>query len=283
MILRIAICDDVQMNITCLTEHIRHYMASYNVQFEIESFTSGEKLLQAQKERPFHILLLDIEMPQINGITIAKYLRDELYDDVFIVFVTSYPEYMQESFEVQPFQFLTKPVTYGTVEKLLSDIFIVFVTSYPEYMQESFEVQPFQFLTKPVTYGTVEKLLSDIIRRYQHSHITKIIVDYYGAEHLIPINDIIYMNTIKSEKRFLEYHLTDTILKGEGTLQDWEIHLENQGFCSPYRGYLINIRHVQIIQAAYILMDNGSHIPVSRRKLTQIQQLYANRIIHVLN
>lgn len=187
MILRIAICDDVQMNITCLTEHIRHYMASYNVQFEIESFTSGEKLLQAQKERPFHILLLDIEMPQINGITIAKYLRDELYDDVFIVFVTSYPE----------------------------------------YMQESFEVQPFQFLTKPVTYGTVEKLLSDIIRRYQHSHITKIIVDYYGAEHLIPINDIIYMNTIKSEKRFLEYHLTDTILKGEGTLQDWEIRLEN--------------------------------------------------------
>ena len=243
MILRIAICDNVQMNITCLTEHIRHYMASYNVQFEIESFTSGEKLLQAQKERPFHILLLDIEMPQINGITIAKYLRDELYDDVFIVFVTSYPE----------------------------------------YMQESFEVQPFQFLTKPVTYGTVEKLLSDIIRRYQHSHITKIIVDYYGAEHLIPINDIIYMNTIKSEKRFLEYHLTDTILKGEGTLQDWEIRLENQGFCSPYRGYLINIRHVQIIQAAYILMDNGSHIPVSRRKLTQIQQLYANRIIHVLN
>lgn len=103
MILRIGICDDVQMNIACLTEHIRHYMASYNVQFEIESFTSGEKLLQAQKERPFHILLLDIEMPQINGITIAKYLRDELYDDVFIVFVTSYPEYMQESFEVQPF------------------------------------------------------------------------------------------------------------------------------------------------------------------------------------
>ena len=47
MILRIGICDDVQMNIACLTEHIRHYMASYNVQFEIESFTSGEKLLQA--------------------------------------------------------------------------------------------------------------------------------------------------------------------------------------------------------------------------------------------
>lgn len=87
MILRIAICDDVQMNITCLAEHIRHYMVSYNVQFEIESFTSGEKLLQAQKERPFHILLLDIEMPQINGITIAKYLRDEFYTMMSLLFL----------------------------------------------------------------------------------------------------------------------------------------------------------------------------------------------------
>ena len=77
MILRIGICDDVQMNIACLTEHIRHYMASYNVEFEIESFTSGEKLLQAQKERPFHILLLDIEMPQMDGHHLTKLIKED--------------------------------------------------------------------------------------------------------------------------------------------------------------------------------------------------------------
>lgn len=136
MILRIGICDDTQTDIIHLEKHIKHYMASYNIEFEIESFRSGAALLQAQKEQPFHILLLDIELPEINGMMVARYLRDELYDDVFIVFVTSYPQ----------------------------------------YMQESFDVQPFQFLTKPVSYTKIEKLLSDIIHRYKHSHITKIVI-----------------------------------------------------------------------------------------------------------
>lgn len=182
MILRIGICDDTQTDIIHLEKHIKHYMASYNIEFEIESFRSGAALLQAQKEQPFHILLLDIELPEINGMTVARYLRDELYDDVFIVFVTSYPQ----------------------------------------YMQESFDVQPFQFLTKPVSYTKIEKLLSDIIRRYKHSHITKIVIDSHGKEHLIPVNNILYIQAVKGEKRYLEYHLIDAILTGEGTIQDWE-------------------------------------------------------------
>ena len=243
MILRIGICDDTQTDIIHLEKHIKHYMASYNIEFEIESFRSGAALLQAQKEQPFHILLLDIEMPEINGMMIARYLRDELYDDVFIVFVTSYPQ----------------------------------------YMQESFDVQPFQFLTKTVSYTRIEKLLSDIIRRYKHSHITKIVIDSHGKEHLIPVNNILYIQAVKGEKRYLEYHLIDAILTGEGTIQDWENRLSDHDFCSPYRGYLVNIRHIQTIQPSNIVIANGTLIPISRRKVTTLQQLYANRIIHVLN
>lgn len=242
MILRIGICDDTQTDIIHLEKHIKHYMASYNIEFEIESFRSGAALLQAQKEQPFHILLLDIELPEINGMMVARYLRDELYDDVFIVFVTSYPQ----------------------------------------YMQESFDVQPFQFLTKPVSYTKIEKLLSDIIHRYKHSHITKIVIDSHGKEHLIPVNNILYIQAVKGEKRYLEYHLIDAILTGEGTIQDWENRLSDHDFCSPYRGYLVNIRHIQTIQPSNIVIANGTLIPISRRKVTTLQQLYANRIIHIL-
>lgn len=243
MTFRLGICDDTQLDIACLTEHIKHYMISYNIQFEIESFQSGEALLQAQRKHPFQILLLDIEMPGINGMTIARYLRDELYDESFIVFVTSYPE----------------------------------------YMQESFEVQPFQFLTKPVSYVRIEKLLSDIIHRYQHSHVTKIVIDTNGEEHLIPVNNLLYIQAVKGEKRYLEYHLTDAILYGEGTIQEWENRLATHSFYSTYRGYLINIGHIQIIQQTHVLMDNGEQLPISRRKISPLQQLYADRIIHVLN
>lgn len=44
MTFRLGICDDTQLDIACLTEHIKHYMISYNIQFEIESFQSGEAL-----------------------------------------------------------------------------------------------------------------------------------------------------------------------------------------------------------------------------------------------
>lgn len=58
--------------------------------------------------------------------------------------------------------------------------------------------------------------------------------------------------------------------------------LSDHDFCSPYRGYLVNIRHIQTIQPSNIVIANGTLIPISRRKVTTLQQLYANRIIHVL-
>ena len=111
----------------------------------------------------------------------------------------------------------------------------------------------------------------------------KIVIDNQGKEHLVPVNDILFIHTIKGEKRYLEYHLATTKLRGEGTIQEWEERLENQGFCSPYRGYLINIRHVKMVQNTAVLMSNGISLPVSRRKVSQLQQLFANRIIHTLN
>ena len=53
MILRIGICDDTQTDIIHLEKHIKHYMASYNIEFEIESFRSGAALLQAQRSSHF--------------------------------------------------------------------------------------------------------------------------------------------------------------------------------------------------------------------------------------
>ena len=85
------------------------------------------------------------------------------------------------------------------------------------------------------------------------------------------------------KKRYLEYHLTDAILYGEGTIQEWENRLATHSFYSTYRGYLINIGHIQIIQQTHVLMDNGEQLPISRRKISPLQQLYADRIIHVLN
>ena len=63
------------------------------------------------------MVLLDMEMPDMNGIEIAEKIRELVSREVLITFLTSYPEYMQKSFGVQAFQYLLKPITYDVFKK----------------------------------------------------------------------------------------------------------------------------------------------------------------------
>lgn len=124
MNLNIAICDDEINDITILKKYISRYNVetdNNNNNIVVSSFLSAKELLLDYSNNRYDVVLLDIEMPDINGMDLAKQLR-ETADDPFIVFTTSCPEYMHESFEVQPFQFLTKPIEYKAVRKLFSDI-----------------------------------------------------------------------------------------------------------------------------------------------------------------
>lgn len=243
MTLRIGICDDTIHDMEILQKHIETYQIAYDVNLEAKSFSSGAELLQSHKNNPYHILLLDIEMPGQSGMEIARCLRN-----------------------------------YGD-----ENVFIVFVTSYPQYMKDSFEVQPFQFLTKPIDFPMLEKLISDIIKRYQHSHTTKILIDEDGEEHLVHINEVLYMQALKDKRPILQYVFSDTTLIAQGTIKDWEETLSDYGFISPCRGYLVNVRHIRSFNQTRLLLTNGTEIPISRRRTKLVKQAYANRIIHVMN
>lgn len=243
MTLRIGICDDSQKDMNTIISHINTYGIKYDTDFELQTFLHGSDLLHAHNDHAFHLILLDIEMPEHSGLEIAGYLRNQQYDNVFIAFITSYPQ----------------------------------------YMQDSFEVQPFQFLTKPVRFESVEKLISSVERRFRHSQSTKIIIDSSGTEHLININEILYIQTVKGQKLHLEFHLQDSILTGRGRIQDFENELSSQGFLSPARGYLVNVRHIRSIQQLDITLNNQEHLTISRRKIKDFQKIYANLLITFMN
>ena len=60
-------------------------------------------------------------MGKLNGIETANIIR-EFDEHVIIVFVASYPDYMKESFQCQPFRFIGKPLDYEELKKVFSDI-----------------------------------------------------------------------------------------------------------------------------------------------------------------
>ena len=121
MLYRIAICDDEISQIKNISDYLTRFSTKTDTEFQIERFTSGNELLKKyyNEKSPFDILFLDMEMPERNGIETAEEIRRIPDRNVLIAFITNFPEYMQDSFDVQASQYFTKPVSYELFEQKL--------------------------------------------------------------------------------------------------------------------------------------------------------------------
>ena len=111
MLYRIACCDDEQQILDRLKECFVRLEVQTDIETQVDYYTDGRNLIQAYQadHSKYDIILLDMEMPLISGMQVAEQMR-RINREVIIIFLTSYPEYMQQSFRVQPFQYLMKPL-----------------------------------------------------------------------------------------------------------------------------------------------------------------------------
>lgn len=109
---RIAICDDEEKYRITLKTILDKLLA--NIDYNIDTFDDGNNLYEAFSGTTYDLVFLDIEMPAVDGITLAKKIRSRS-ENVFIVFLTSHIEYALEGYEVNALRYLTKPVD---IEKL---------------------------------------------------------------------------------------------------------------------------------------------------------------------
>jgi len=109
---RVALCDDDAQQRERVRQMLLALSVKTGIDFEVTEFASGEQLIAHYPggETSFHILILDIEMTGLNGIQTARKLREMKRHREQIVFLTSYAEYMLESFDVVTFQYMIKPV-----------------------------------------------------------------------------------------------------------------------------------------------------------------------------
>ena len=117
--MRIAICDD-QAQCRMQTEAaVRECLKGTD--YGVTAFSSGNDLLQSFKNKPYDLVFLDIEMPEIDGITLARQLRS-VSSDVPIIFLTSHLEYALEGYEVRALRYLTKPINPKKLQEVLTYI-----------------------------------------------------------------------------------------------------------------------------------------------------------------
>lgn len=115
--MRIAICDDENQCRRQAVQAINECIRSLDVLTDV--FENGNAFLQAFQKNSYDLVFLDIEMPEMDGITLARKLR-ELSRDVPIVFLTSHIEYALEGYEVNALRYLTKPIQTQKLHELLA-------------------------------------------------------------------------------------------------------------------------------------------------------------------
>ena len=109
MKLKIAICDDEANQIEYLLDAVTMWAKKNRHAVEIKPYSAAKSLLfDYCEEKDFDILLLDIEMPGMSGVELAKAVRKE-NATVQIVFITGYYEYFSDGFDVSALHYLIKP------------------------------------------------------------------------------------------------------------------------------------------------------------------------------
>lgn len=107
---RIAICDDNNTDAEYVQNILNNWAAERQVMIQTEVFPSAESFLfRYAEDKAFDILLLDIEMGAMDGVTMAKQVRRD-NEAVQIVFITGYSDYIAEGYEVAALHYLMKPV-----------------------------------------------------------------------------------------------------------------------------------------------------------------------------
>ena len=107
---RIAICDDSTQDAAFVQNILEHWAAERHAAVQVERFSSAESFLfRYEEDKAWDILLLDIEMGEMDGVTLAKRICPG-NESVQIVFITGFSDFVSEGYEVAALHYLMKPV-----------------------------------------------------------------------------------------------------------------------------------------------------------------------------
>ena len=115
---RIAVVEYSMTDWTILSEHRERYKKTTPERFSLSRFPNGIGFISDYKA-DFDIILMDIDMPHLNGLDTARRLR-QVGENVAQIFITNLTQYAINGYEVRAMDFMVKPVEYGELEYKLN-------------------------------------------------------------------------------------------------------------------------------------------------------------------
>ena len=117
---KLAVCDDSDADVRYVSALAAQWAQDEQLQVQVDTFPSAEAFMFHDVERKdYDILLLDIMMGKMDGLALARAIRSE-NESIQIVFITGYPDYMADGYEVSALHYLVKPVSREKLSAVLN-------------------------------------------------------------------------------------------------------------------------------------------------------------------
>ena len=224
--IRAIIADDEEQ----LRKHLRSQLAEVWPDLVIcgEARNGQEALALLEQYRP-EIAFLDIRMPGLSGIEVAK----KIAGSCWVVFVTAYDQYAVEAFEHEAIDYLLKPVTTERLEKTIKRLKEQ-ITSSHKPPQEIAEI--------------VEQLLSSLPQRQTPVYVQFVRVQKGDGIRLIPIEEVYYFKAGDKYTTVITKEGESLIRKSIKELTD---ELDPQQFWRIHRGTIINVSRIAGVSRSF--------------------------------
>lgn len=107
--IKTIVCDDNKQTAKAIKSLAYQIFRNFKINAEIYTYYNGNEILEliCNKKYQFDILLLDIDMPDITGLDVAKSIRQS-NSDIILIFISSHEQYVFKSIEYKPFRYIRK-------------------------------------------------------------------------------------------------------------------------------------------------------------------------------
>lgn len=240
--MKIVICDDQKAFLDAAKEQILHICQSNRIPASVDCFSDPYLLIDAFNNKlcDYDLVLLDIDMPRMNGKQCAKILRE--HNKHFkLIFITSYKEEVFTSFEYDISGFIPKTMMKNYLKDELLRVFQ--------------KIQDEQ-----------EKWLKFDIKSEKEGNCTL----------KIPVSDILYFESI-NRKVYLHSLKFVYQIRNLG-FENLKKSMFNYDFIEIHRLCIVNLRCIYSVEEEFIVLDNHEELPVSRRNQKSVMGMFSNFI-----
>ena len=151
------------------------------------------------------------------------------------------------------------------IKGLANPPMVIFITAYPEFALEGFEVNAVDYLLKPVSFERFRKAVNRVVDRLENANSTSsdeqnhIMVRADKKNYLINFEEIVYLEGMGDYVKFI---LEDKKLMVHGTMKDFLSQLPSAIFMRIHKSYAINLKRVNYIEGNQVKLGSQS-VPVS--------------------